>query len=298
MTTFVTEEIKSQPSTWRQAIRLLPDVTAGLPSAGERVVVVGCGTSWFMAMSYAALREQSGEGETDAFSGSEVPFDRTYDRAVLITRSGTTTEIVRCLQEYAERGIPTTVITAVRDSPVVRLANEAIVLDFADERSVVQTRFATTVLTLLRAHLGQDLRGAIADAEEALEVSLTERAALTQMTFIGRGWTIGLAHEAALKTREAAQYWSEAYPAMDYRHGPFAIAQAGRGVWAFGELPDGLADEVKHTGALMIDDDLDPVAQLIVAQRFAVELAHQRGLNPDTPRNLTRAVHLDEVAAS
>ena len=32
----------------------------------------------------------------------------------------------------------------------------------------------------------------------------------------------------ALKLREAAQSWTEAYPAMEYRHGPMAIAQPGR----------------------------------------------------------------------
>jgi fructoselysine-6-P-deglycase FrlB-like protein len=297
MTRHVTGEIASQPETWQRAIALLPDVAPWLPSSGERIAVIGCGTSWFMAMSYASLREQGGHGESDAFSGSEVPFGRSYDRAVLISRSGTTTEIIRALEEYAGRGIPTVVITAVADSPVVSIADHAIVLDFADEQSVVQTRFATTVLALLRAHLGEDLAPAIADARRALDLPLEERLALTQVTFIGLGWTIGLAQEAALKTREAAQFWAEAYPAMDYRHGPFAIAEAGRGVWSLGAPPAGLAGEVEGTGALMIDDQLDPLAELIIAQRFAVAMAEGRGLNPDTPRNLTRAVHLaDETA--
>ena len=45
-------------------------------------------------------------------------------------------------------------ITAVPDAPVARAADEVIDLGFADEESVVQTRFATTELALLRAHLG------------------------------------------------------------------------------------------------------------------------------------------------
>ena len=44
-----------------------------LPQPGERVAVVGCGTSWFMAQAYAALREASGQGETDAFAAIGVP---------------------------------------------------------------------------------------------------------------------------------------------------------------------------------------------------------------------------------
>ena len=51
---------------------------------------------------------------------------------------------------------------------------------------------------------------------------------IAQITFLGRGWTVGLAREAALKCREAAAFWAEAYPAMDYRHGPISIAAPRR----------------------------------------------------------------------
>lgn len=113
-----------------------------------------------------------------------------------------------------------------------------------------------------------------------------------QVSFVGQGWTVGLAHEAALKSREAAQFWAEAYPAMDYRHGPISIAQSGRLVWSFGRSPEGLRQEVEATGAAFVEHDLDPQAALVVAQRFAVALAERRGLDPDRPRNLSRSVIL------
>ncbi len=114
-------------------------------------------------------------------------------------------------------------------------AHEVIVLDFADERSVVQTRFATTQLALLRAHLGEDLTGPIADAELALSDDLGDLLTdAEQYTFLGRGWTTGLAAEAALKMREAARAWTESYPAMEYRHGPISIAGPGRVTWMLG----------------------------------------------------------------
>src|SRR3712207_7559300 len=50
---------------------------------------------------------------------------------------------------------------------------------------------------------------------------------LFRSTFLGRGWTIGLANEAALKLRESAQAWTESYPAMEYRHGPISITAPG-----------------------------------------------------------------------
>jgi fructoselysine-6-P-deglycase FrlB-like protein len=86
---------------------------------------------------------------------------------------------------------------------------------------------------------------------------------------------------------------------MDYRHGPIAVAAPGRAVWALGEPPAGLAEQVTATGATFLGGTfpvgrarLDPMAELILAQRFAVALAAHRGLDPDAPRHLTRSVVL------
>lgn len=288
--THVDLEIASQPSTWREAADLAPHAAEKLPSDGERVAVVGCGTSWFIAMAYAGRREEAGRGLTDAFAGSEFPLSRSYDRVVAISRSGTTTEIIGLLEHLT--GTPTTLLTAVHDSPAEKVADQTLVLDFADEQSVVQTRFATSTLALLRASLGEDLAPVIADAEKALAVDVKKLAAVDQCAFVGRGWTVGLACEAALKTREAAQFWAESYPAMDYRHGPISIAQPGRLVWSLGPEPEGLADDVAATGAEFVRHDLDPQAGLVVAQRLAVTIAKAKGLDPDNPRSLTRSVIL------
>lgn len=65
----------------------------GTAGGGERVAIIGCGTSYFMAQSAAALRQDAGQGETDAFAASAFPRGRTYDRVVALTRSGITTEV-------------------------------------------------------------------------------------------------------------------------------------------------------------------------------------------------------------
>jgi len=285
-------EVASQPGCWLRAADLVPGVAGLLPAPGERVAVTGCGTSWFIAQSYAALREASGHGETDAFAASEMPVRRRYDRAVVLSRSGTTTEILQLLGKLAG-AVPTVVLTADPRAPVAEAADAVIALDFADELSVVQTRFATTELALLRAHLGHDMTTVAAAAQAALAEPLPP--ALTgarQITFLGTGWTCGLANEAALKLREAAGMWTESYPAMEYRHGPISVTGPGSVVWLLGRSPDGLADEVAAAGGLAWQSSRDPLAELVLVQRLAAAVARARGLDPDRPRNLNRSVIL------
>ncbi|EST36836.1 hypothetical protein N566_16105, partial [Streptomycetaceae bacterium MP113-05] len=151
--THLEAETASQPACWARAAALASARPDALPADGERVAVVGCGTSLFMAQAYAALREGAGKGETDAFAASEFPSGRRYDRVLALTRSGTTTEVLELLA--ALRGtVRTAAVTADPHTPVVSVVDESAVLDFADERSVVQTRFATSALTFLRAGLG------------------------------------------------------------------------------------------------------------------------------------------------
>ena len=284
-------EIASQPEIWAKTAEFAPSVLHKLPKKGERVAVTGCGSSWFMSMAYAALREAAGHGETDVYPSSEYNYERKYDRVVSISRSGTTTELVELLGKITT---PSVVLTAIHDSPVEKLASETIIMDFADEQSVLQTRWATSALGLLRMSLGFDLASIIPDAEAALTSDLGDLVNVEQISFLGRGWTYGLAQEAALKTRESSQFWAEAYPALDYRHGPLSISQPGRAVWAFGEIPADLVRDIKSTGALFESSTLDPMAHLIRAQRVAIAIAKKRGVDADNPRGLSRSIILDK----
>ncbi|QNT97078.1 SIS domain-containing protein [Streptomyces griseofuscus] len=296
--THVEDELNSQPACWTRAAEEAGRHRDVLPAAGERVAVVGCGTSYFMAQSVAALREGAGQGETDAFAASEFPYGRSYDRVIALTRSGTTTEVLELLGRLRGTATRTTAVTADPATPVMSAADDLVVLDFADERSVVQTRFATTALTLLRAHLGLHTDSVVADGRTALTTPLPQALVeCGQFTFLGRGWTVGLANEAGLKMREASLSWTEAYPAMEYRHGPISITTKGTATWMFGEAPGGLAEQVRETGGLWVEGGLDPLAELVRAQRLAVAVAAARGLDPDRPRHLTRSVILTADAA-
>jgi len=211
---------------------------------------------------------------------------------VYVSRTGTTTEVLDALRR-ASAGVRTTAITADPGSPLLQEAGAVLLLDFSAERSVVSSRFITSAIALLRAHLGEDLR-ALPDAA-ARELSRPLPPGLAdhrEFTFLGRGWAAAVADEAALKLREASRTWAESYPALEYRHGPISVSDEHTVVWALGEVPPSLLADARRTGALVIASGADPLVGLTGAQRLAAELAARKHIDPDQPRALSRSVIL------
>jgi fructoselysine-6-P-deglycase FrlB-like protein len=99
-----------------------------------------------------------------------------------------------------------------------------------------------------------------------------------------------LANEAALKLREAAQAWSESYPAMEYRHGPISLAGPTTAIWSLGNVDPAVLDDARTTGATVVRGLRDPMAELVSVHRTAVAFARAKGLDPDRPPHLTRSV--------
>lgn len=285
-------EVSSQPDCWRRAAELAP--TAGLPDQGARIALVGCGTSRFVAEAVAVWREAAGHGESDAFAASEMPDRRKYDAVVVISRSGMTTEVLRLVDALSSH-LDVLAITGDASSPIARASKRKFSLPFADERAVVQTRFATSVLALWRAHFGHDVGRLVRQAEEALRGPLPERVeSYRQYVFLGQGAGAGLADEAALKLREASLCWSEAYPAMELRHGPISLLDKGSLVWSLGAVPAGLDDDIRATGATLERPagGGDPMVELVRVHRVAILIAEAKGLDPSRPRHLSRSVIL------
>lgn len=307
---YLMDEIASQPEIWSVAIdRALAGgrgqygtvaggpgrygtAAANLPQPGERVAAIGCGSSLNVSRAYARLREAAGHGQTDAYPASELPSTRHYDHILLISRTGTTSEVLAALREIPS-GVITTSLTADVSASLAHETSNSVLLDFADERSVVSSRFVTAAIVLLRAHLGEDVSAlpaaAAAELARPLPPELAER---KEFTFLGCGWASAVADEAALKLREASRTWAESYPAMEYRHGPISVSDETTLVWGIGEIPDSLASDAARTGATVITPGGDPLVDLIGAQRLAVMLAARKGIDPDRPRALSRSVIL------
>ncbi|CAB9511667.1 fructose-6-phosphate aminotransferase [Seminavis robusta] len=143
---------------------------------------------------------------------------------------------------------------------------------------------------------------------------------------LGKGYAEPVAHEGALKIKETCYLHAEGYSGGALKHGPFALIEDETG--KFGATPIIMiilddnhahhmrtaAEEVKARGAdiIIITDkaalarDLDPnpivipsngpmtaLGAVLPLQLIAYELAIMRGINPDTPRNLAKAVTVD-----
>jgi fructoselysine-6-P-deglycase FrlB-like protein len=290
--THFSTELASQPAVWRRAQDLTGALSDRLPADGARVGILGCGTSLYVAQAAAIFRERQGHGETDAFPGSEVPPGRPWEKVIAVSRSGTTTEVIEAVRRLPP-GTEVLGITAGAGTPLSDVLTQELELPFADERSVVQTRFATAVLTLLLGAYGWDVEASARRAEAHLLEPLPAWAAeIEQFVFLGRGVGMAIAHEAALKFREILGTWSEAYATMEYRHGPISAINRRSLVWILDPEEPSIDEQIRATGARLIRSQGDPLAELVRIHRFADGLAGLRGINPDQPPHISRSVVL------
>lgn len=164
-----------------------------------------------------------------------------------------------------------------------------------------------------------------ANADKIRAFGATRRFA--DFVFLGQGAHYWLAQEAALKLTEMSSSYAQAYHTLEFRHGPKSIA--GRDTLitfllsdAAAEEESSLVGELKKLGAatlvianrstpalrrdsdLLIELGLDEreYARLamtaIPAQLLGLAVGLRKGLNPDVPKNLTRAVLLGPKKAA
>lgn len=286
------QEVRSQPALWRHFATQVERTRGQLPRPGQRLAIAGCGTSYYVAGAYAALREAAGAGESDAFAASQAPRGRRYDAALALSRSGTTSEVLRWLRAQPS-GVERYAIVGTPETPVAAAAGNPLLLDAADEQSIVQTRFATSTLALLRAGLGEDVATFADQADGVLAAAHPfDAGRFDHFVFLGEGFGAWLAQEAALKMRETTGAWTEAYPAPEYRHGPVSAASERTLVWALGHIGDDVLEHATTAGATVQDTGLDPMVELVRVHLQAEAEAERRGRDIDVPPHLSRSVVL------
>ena len=293
-------EILAQPGQWRQVLALASARAESVRGLLQRpVAIVGAGSSYYVGLAAAAYLEEHLAVPARAVPAS-VYRPRPGESALLISRSGTTTEVLDAARTAREAGVPTLSVTCEPDSPLAQMCDASVVLGFIREESVVQTGSATGAFLLLRAVAhelsgGAALESLVEELAQTLARPVEPEEPFAHLVVLGSGWRYGLACEAALKAQEMALLWTERYVPLEYRHGPISCADAETLVFVL-DPPDEpirrLVADVERTGARVVVGERDPLIELVRLQRLALAMSLRRGLDPDRPRHLVRSVVL------
>lgn len=245
--------------------------------------------------------------------------------AVAISQSGRSPDLIEPIRRFREGGGTTVALVNAADSPLAEAAEWALPLHAGAERSVAATKSFICSLVAgarLAAHWGADaellaaldgLPGALARAR-ALDWSagIAPLARADRMMVIGRGTSLGIAQEAALKFKETCAIQAEVFSSAEVQHGPMALVEAGYPMLVFaprGPAQAGLlqlAAQMCERGAnvllaappdvpgrqltLATTDlpDLDPVAAVQSFYGLVEAVARERGRDPDRPPHLNK----------
>ncbi len=333
-------EIRSQPEAWEHLLAQLAGRRSDIQAFFEGVqtgVFGGCGSGLNAAL-YGARLFQSQTGiaalaapaaDLTLFPESLIPRTREV-RVVLFSRSGRTTEVVEALDQLQTRGIQVLGITCTRDSPLAEGADATLLLEHVTEEAITTTRSFTGMVLAAQCvcglAAGQEevfdelqrlpdiLRSQMALCEEQAR-ELGEQQAWERVAFVANGPSYGLARECQLKIMETCRLEAQAYPLMDFRHGPQATvsedtllvvlsARRGRGkeihfaedmrdlgarIWVIGSEVSAafpMADHLLDTESLVQDEHMGPL-YLPPVHFLAYYRAMKMGLDPDRPANLS-----------
>ncbi len=345
-------EILSQPECWGSSLTILQEertlelVCEGLPVDAEWLFI-GCGSSYYIALSAAATMSALTGNSARAIPASEILIYpelalRQNCIPVFISRSGRTTEVLEAAERLKARAGPRLAISCAADQPLERAATLTILLPAADEQSTVMTRsFSSMLITL------QSLAAVFAGKSEfryPLEKMLIGAASVLQSlpgriqgfvaahdfadyVCLGQGPFYGLACESALKVMEMSVSYAQSFHTLEFRHGPksivgpktlliFLISESGyksecdvlEEMKSLGGTTLVITDRadvrVRRAADLLVELSLEvPELARLAPYLFAGQLlglytALKKGLDPDSPPNLSRVVMLEKGSSS
>jgi glutamine---fructose-6-phosphate transaminase (isomerizing) len=239
---------------------------------------------------------------------------------VTISQSGQSPDVV-ALQEAARRGGALTVaLVNVAQSPAAANADICLPLEAGLERSVAATKSFIVSLAAAAAIVAEcadddGLRQAVAALPEVLDRAVALdwpgfdafAGRAESLYVLGRGPSLPVAAETALKLKETCALHAEAYSIAEVMHGPLELL--GRGFPVLAYSPDDAARpsareaiaRLRATGAevRVVDGEglpyaatgaplLDPVSMVTTAYLAIERLARARGRDPDRPHHLKK----------
>lgn len=242
-----------------------------------------------------------------------------------ISQSGRSPDVVISARAAKEAGALVVAIVNDLDSPLAQVAEVAIPMLAGPERSVAATKSfiasLVAILCLVAAWTeDEDLQGALAGIPQVLRrawsldwsPTVTALAGANGLFVLGRGLSLAIAQEIALKLKETCLLHAEAFSAAEVKHGSMALVGSGFPVMMLRpedegqEAFDSLAADFlrrgatvmmtggEQPGALMlpflsgVHPVVAPLATIQSAYRFAVALSLARGFDPDHPPHLRK----------
>jgi glutamine---fructose-6-phosphate transaminase (isomerizing) len=244
-------EILSQPHCWKTCLSQLQQkgyveyILEPFLSAKDWIFV-GCGTSYYLAMSAAACWSSLTGQRARAVAASELLLfpDATLAgsenvAAVVISRSGRTSEALKAAEILErEKKIHTLAVTCTPGQPLEQISTRTLLLSEAREESTVMTRSFTSMLIglqFLAAYMARDTRflDSLSQLPTAAGPTLAELTARVReftdsrqfMDYVclGQGPYYGLACESALKLTEMSVSYAQSFHTLEFRHGPKSI---------------------------------------------------------------------------
>lgn len=259
---YMLKEIFEQPQTIQQAMYQRTQEQFGTAIFEEvnldpkelqsinRILILGCGTSWHAGSIGRFLLESIARIPTEVEIASEFRYTNpiiSKDTLVIaISQSGETADTIAAVREAKVKGAKVIGICNVAYSTISRESDSCIFLNAGPEISVCSTKAFTSQITVLALftlfmarirhldkeegqHFLKELRHLPMEVTQVLsQVDVIESfaekyASFEQFFFLGRRYMFPTSLEAALKLKELSYLNASGYPAGEMKHGPLAL---------------------------------------------------------------------------
>jgi glucosamine--fructose-6-phosphate aminotransferase (isomerizing) len=260
---FMLKEIFEQPRSIMDSFRgriHLPD--ARITMAGidmfedkiknlDRIVIIGCGTSWHAGLVGEYLFEDIARIPCEVEYASEFryrnPVVRESDFVIAISQSGETADTLAALELAKKKGATIFGICNVVGASIPRFTDAGAYTHAGPEIGVASTKAFTaqvTALILMALSMAQK-KGTITSTrlhellseietipgkieqvlktDAQIQVIAEELKDSRNALYLGRGYGFPIALEGALKLKEISYIHAEGYPAAEMKHGPIAL---------------------------------------------------------------------------
>lgn len=260
---FMLKEIYEQPRSITDSMRGRINATEGVVALGgirdhlkklknaNRVLIVGCGTSWHAGLVGEYLFEDLARMPVEVEYASEFryrnPVIYENDVVIAISQSGETADTLAAVELAKSKGATIFGVCNVVGSTIARTTHGGSYTHAGPEIGVASTKAFTaqvTVLTLMALLLGHE-RGTITESHyhellselESIPAKVEKVLKLNEkikyiasifkdarnFLYLGRSYTFPVALEGALKLKEISYIHAEGYPAAEMKHGPIAL---------------------------------------------------------------------------